>query len=86
MLRLERRHRPVLINLQDPELVALAVGEPRTAAGAFAKVSALEILLANRRLGTRLRHAGVRVVNTSADRLALEALEVYLAMFRGRGV
>ncbi|MCP3956849.1 MAG: DUF58 domain-containing protein [bacterium] len=85
VLHLERRHRPILINLQDPELVALALGEPDSAEDAFAKVSALDILLANRRLGARLRHAGIRVVNTSADRLALETLEAYLAMFGGRG-
>ena len=85
VLRLERRHRPILINLQDPELVALAVGEPQSAEDVFAKVSALDILLANRALAAKLRHAGIRVVNTSADRLALEALEAYLAMFRGRG-
>ncbi len=85
VLRLERRHRPILINLQDPELVALGTAEPESAEDVFAQVSALDILLANRRLGARLRHAGIRVVNTSADRLALEALEAYLAMFRGRG-
>ena len=85
VLRLERRHRPILINLQDPELVALGTGEPASAEDVFAKVSALDILLANRRLGARLRHAGIRVVNTSADRLAVEALEAYLAMFGGRG-
>lgn len=83
VLRLERRHRPILINLQDPEIVALAEGAPTTPAEAFAKSQALEILLANRRLGTRLRHAGIRLVSTSADRLALEALEAYLAMFGG---
>ncbi len=86
VLRLERRHHPILINLQDPELVNMALGEPDSAEDVFAKVSALDILLANRRLGTRLRHAGVRVVNTSADRLALEALEAYLTMFKGRGL
>ena len=86
VLRLERRHHPILINLQDPELVNLALSEPDSAPNVFAKVSALDILLANRRLGTRLRHAGIRVVNTSADRLALEALEAYLTMFKGRGI
>ena len=85
VLRLERRHRPILINLQDPELVALGTGESKSAEDVFAKVSALDILLANRSLGARLRHAGIRVVNSSADRLAIEALEAYLAMFRGRG-
>lgn len=84
LLQLERRHRPILINLLDPELVALAKAEPDRVEEAFAKVSALEILLANRRLGARLRHAGIRVVNTSADRLTLETLEAYLAMFHRR--
>lgn len=81
LLQLKRRHRPILINLLDPELIDLAKAEPDRVEQAFAKVSALEILLANRRLGTRLRHAGIRVVNTSADRLTLETLEAYLAMF-----
>lgn len=81
VLRLERRHRPILINLQDPELAGLARERPEEPRDAFARVAAMEILLANRRLGARLRHAGVRVVSTSADRLALEALEAYLALF-----
>ena len=84
VLRLERRHRPILINLEDPELLALAHGAPETPAEAVAKISALEILLANRRLGSELRHAGIRVVGTAADRLALEALGAYLALCGGR--
>lgn len=81
MLRLERRHRPILLNLEDPELIALAYGAPQKPEAAFAKVAALEILQSNRRLATQLRHAGIRVVNCPADRLALEALEAYLTMF-----
>lgn len=84
LLRLERRHRPMLVNLQDPELQALATDAPDTPVGAFAQVASLEILLANRRLGRRLRRAGIRVVDTPADRLALETLEAYLALFRTR--
>lgn len=85
LLRLEGRHRPLLVHLEDPEIGRLAQEPPATVAGAFAQVSALEILLANRRLTTRLRHAGVRAVTTPADRLALETLEAYLALFRQRG-
>ncbi len=85
LLHLERRHRPMLINLRDPELEALAHQLPDNASGVFAQVAGLEILLANRRLGARLRRAGVRVVSTPADRLALETLEAYLALFRGQG-
>lgn len=84
LLRLEQRHRPLLLNLEDPELDALAYDAPETADEAFAKVAALELMLANRRLAKQLRHAGIRVVGTSADRLALEALEAYLAMFKVR--
>lgn len=82
VLHLERKHRPILINLHDPELLAMATEAPAAPDQAFAQVTSLEILLANRRLGKRLRHAGIRVVGTSADRLALETLEAYLAMFR----
>lgn len=84
ILRLERRHRPILVNLQDPEIRDLALGAPETAEDAFAKVTALDIVDANRRLGRRLRRAGVRVVETAADRLALETLEAYLSLFWDR--
>jgi uncharacterized protein (DUF58 family) len=84
LLRLERRHRPLLVNLQDPELERLASHPPTSPEEAFAQVAALDIQLANRHLARRLRRAGVRVVNTPADRLALETLEAYLALFRGR--
>jgi uncharacterized protein (DUF58 family) len=83
LLRLGRRHRALLLNLEDPELRALAADEPSTPAAAFAQVASLEIQLANRRLARHLRRGGIRVVNTPADRLALEALEGYLAIFRG---
>jgi len=82
LLNLERRHRPMLVNLEDPELLRLAQGAPADDAEAFAKVAALEIMLANRRLGRQLRRSGVRAVTASADHLALEALEGYLAVFR----
>jgi len=82
LLTLERRHRPFLVNLEDPELVRLALGSPDDDGEAFAKVAALEIMLANRRLGKQLRRAGIRAVTASADQLALEALEGYLAVFR----
>ncbi|MEM1176729.1 MAG: DUF58 domain-containing protein [Acidobacteriota bacterium] len=81
VLKLERRHRPVLLNLQDPELLALADSAPATPRDAFAQAAALDIGLANRDLATRLRRTGVRVVNAPADRLALEALEAYLSIF-----
>jgi uncharacterized protein (DUF58 family) len=80
-----RRHRTLLVNLEDPEVVRLALGSPSTPAEAFAKVSALEILLANRRLGRRLQRAGTRVVSAPADRLAADTLEAYLSLFAARG-
>ncbi len=85
LLRLGRRHRALLVNLEDPELRELAVAPPATAVQAFAQVASLEIQLANRRLARHLRRGGVQVVNSPADRLALETLEAYLAVFRGTG-
>jgi uncharacterized protein (DUF58 family) len=83
LLRLGRRHRALLVNLEDPELRELAAAEPATPAAAFAQVASLEIQLANRRLARHLRRGGVQVVNSPADRLALETLEAYLAVRRG---
>jgi uncharacterized protein (DUF58 family) len=80
LARLLRRHQPVLINLEDPEVSQLALGAPAGAPEAFGKVAALEILLANRRLGARLQRAGIRVATTAADTLAWRALEAYLAV------
>lgn len=85
MLHLGRRHRALLVNLEDPELRALAADEPSEPAQAFAQVASLEILLANRRLSRHLRRGGVRVVSSPADRLALESLEAYLAFFSRAG-
>jgi len=85
LLRLGRRHRALLLNLEDPELRSLAADPPATPAAAFAQVASLGVKLANRRLSRHLRRGGIRVVNTPADRLALEALEAYLSIFRGAG-
>jgi uncharacterized protein (DUF58 family) len=84
LLRLGRRHRPLLVNLEDPELRALADDEPERPEQAFAQAASLEIVLANRRLARHLRHGGIRVLTSPADRLALETLEAYLALYRGR--
>jgi uncharacterized protein (DUF58 family) len=81
-VKLERRFRVLLINLEDPELARLAAAAPAGAREAFAQVAALGIALANRRLARRLRGAGVRVVTTPADRLALATLGAYLALFQ----
>jgi uncharacterized protein (DUF58 family) len=87
LLRLRRQHVPLLVNLEDGDVSRLAVEAPRTELEAYAKVSALEILLGNRALTARLRHVGIRSVAAPADRLALETLESYLDIFavRGRG-
>jgi uncharacterized protein (DUF58 family) len=78
LVALARRHRPVLVNLEDPQLVSLALGAPARPEEAFAKVASLEILLANRRLTRGLRRAGIRVASAPADRLAWETLSAYL--------
>ena len=79
----ERRMISVRLHLENGDTLELSLAEdsPETEEDVFAQVAALQILLANRQLGKRLRRAGVRVVQASADRLALETLEAYLAMF-----
>lgn len=85
LARLKRRHRPLLVNLEDVDVARLALGVPASADEAFAKVAALEILLANRRLARRLGHAGIRVASAPADRIARETLEAYLSLMAQRG-
>jgi uncharacterized protein (DUF58 family) len=84
LLGLGRKYRPLLINLEDPDLVRLALGIPASAEEAFAKASSLEMLLANRRLGRRLQRAGVAVAAAAADQLAWKALAAYLGLSRAR--
>ncbi|MET0553453.1 MAG: DUF58 domain-containing protein [Vicinamibacteria bacterium] len=83
LVTLRRRHRPLLVNLEDSDLAALALGRPETLEDAFAKVSALAIVLANRRLGRRLQGHDIPVVTAPADRLAWETLDVYLRAVLG---
>ena len=85
LLALRRQHRPLLVHLEDPDIARLAFGSPGDPVEAFAKVSALDILLANRRLAARLRHSGIETVSSSADRLTLETLDLYMRSVRGRG-
>jgi uncharacterized protein (DUF58 family) len=80
LVRLRKRHRVVFVNMEDADLTALALGVPRSAEEAFAKTSALEALLGNRRLGRQLRRVGVHAVATSADRLAWSSLEAYISV------
>jgi len=75
---LRRRHRPILINLEDPDVHRLVSAESRTPIDAFAQVEALGILAGNRRMGAKLRHAGVAVASVSAKDLASQTLQLYL--------
>jgi uncharacterized protein (DUF58 family) len=83
LLELRRRHRPLLINLEDPVIRELAEQPPASPAAAFAKAASLKILLRNRRLAEQLRRGGVRAISAPADRLALETLEAYLETLGG---
>ena len=80
--RLRRRHRPVLVNLEDASVRRLAEEAPASTPEAYAKLASLEILLRNRELATELRRRGIPAVAAPADRLALESLETYLEMLR----
>ncbi len=82
---LRLQHRPLLVHLEDPDITRLALGAPATPVEAYAKASALEILLGNRRLAASLRHRGIEAISTSADRLTLDTLDGYLRSLRERG-
>lgn len=79
LVRLKRRFRTMLLNLEDPEIAALAQGCPQSMPEAYAKLASLEIQLANRDLLRLLKRGGVRAANAAANRLALVSIEGYLA-------
>lgn len=85
LLRLERRHRTLLVNLEDAQVGRLAASAPENPPEAFAKVAAMEILLRNRRLARELGRAGILATSTTADALALDALDAYLSLFQRAG-
>ena len=78
--QISRRHRALLINLEDPVIRGLAEGAPQNAPEVFAKLYSLDILLHNRKLAAQLRRRGIVTVSASADRLALATLESYFAL------
>ncbi|MCP4900708.1 MAG: DUF58 domain-containing protein [bacterium] len=84
MLAIGLRHRPLLVNLEDPELVDLALDSPADADHVFAKVAAMEILLENGRITRQLRRRGVRSVTAPADKLALTTMDAYLEIAAAR--
>ena len=78
LARLGRRHVPLLVNLEDPGLLALARVAPADPEEAFAKVAAMGLVEQNRGLAVKLRGSGVRVVSRPASGLALGMLGAYL--------
>ena len=78
LVGLSKRHRPLLVNLEDPGLVGHALSTPSDLEGAYAKVSAMGMARADRILGARLRGAGVDVLPVSADRIAVGMIQKYL--------
>jgi uncharacterized protein (DUF58 family) len=75
---LARRHRPLLVDLQDPSLHELARSMPNDAAGAYAKVAAMGLVQGNRALARSLRAHGVDVLSVPASKLAVSLLQHYL--------
>ena len=75
-----RRHRVLLVNLEDPVIRALAEDPPTRTEEVFAKLYSLDILLHNRRLAAQLRRRGITTASASADQLALATLESYFAL------
>lgn len=81
---LAARHRPLLVNLEDPELLSCYESIPSDVVGGYAKASAMSIVESNRSLGTRLRAQGVEVLTTPASLLTISVIQGYLD-FKTRG-
>lgn len=78
LVGLASRHRPLLVNLEDPGMIRHARSTPDDVEGAYAKVSAMSMARADRALTARLRGAGVEALSVSADRIAVGMIQKYL--------
>lgn len=76
---LAQRHVPVLVNLEDPGLLAHVRSKPGSPETAAAKVSAMAMQDRLDGLAARLRQRGVEVMGAPSDRLALGLIEAYFA-------
>lgn len=78
MVGLARRHRPLVLNLEDPALVTHARANPSNTAEAASKISALAMVSQLAGLTSRMRGSGVDVLDLPADRLAIGLVQKYL--------
>lgn len=80
LVDLGRRHRPVLVDLEDPGLVGVTRGKPSEPLEAYAKVVAMEIREGNRRLAARLKGQGVEMLSLPASELTVGLIRRYLEL------
>jgi uncharacterized protein (DUF58 family) len=83
MAAIRRRHRAVLVDIEDPAIVDTVRGEPADEAALCAMASAWSIRARNEELATRLRRGGVEVVRAAADALMVRAVRRYLEIRAG---
>jgi uncharacterized protein (DUF58 family) len=76
--RVSRRHLPIVVTLTDTGLLDFIARHPATSREAYENAVAADALLLRDRAISRLRAAGVRVVDSPADRMAPDAVEAYL--------
>ncbi len=84
LVRLATRHSPLLVNLEDPGLVAHARSIPDDSEAAYAKASAMAIMARIDALTRQLRASGVDVLSMPASQMAIGMINRYLA-FKARG-
>ena len=80
---LRRQHRPLLVHLEDPDIARLARELPETAGGGVREGVGARDPARQSAPRARLRHAGIETVSTSADRLTLDTLDLYLPRCAG---
>lgn len=76
--QVSRRHLPIVVTLTDTALLDYVARRPDSKREAYENAVAADALLLRDRAISRLRAAGVRVVDSPADRLAGDAVEAYL--------
>lgn len=83
--KLVPRHLPLIASLQDPEVHAAALAEPRTVDDAYARVAAARLEHDSELTVARLREGGARVVRGTPSAFAAVSVNAYLAV-KARGL
>jgi uncharacterized protein (DUF58 family) len=80
MSRLAQRHLPLLVIMNDPNIVRLAAPQPESSAAVYERAVAEQLLDERRVILDTLHRAGVLTLDVPADKLSVAVINKYLEL------